>query len=306
MSSTQLAAFIDERAYCLADKIGAGTHIWQFTVIMAGAQVGSDCNICAHVLVEGGAVIGDRVTIKPGVQIWDGIVLEDDVFVGPNVTFTNDPWPRSQKHLRAYPTTHVKRGASIGANATILPGIVIGEDAMVGAGAVVTRDVPGGAVVIGHPARLRNGEPTLVGSLTEPVTRPKLEPGLIELTTAVDARGALAAIEFDSLPFIVRRVFTVYQVPEQQQRGGHAHRVCDQLLIAVSGHVRVTISSGGFQQPAALHLRDPSLAVYVPAMCWATQMFLSRDAVLLVLASEPYDADDYIRDKSEWHAALRG
>jgi UDP-2-acetamido-3-amino-2,3-dideoxy-glucuronate N-acetyltransferase len=135
-----------------SNQIGAGTRIWQFCVVLANARIGADCNIASHVFIENDVVIGDRVTIKNGVQIWDGIRLSDDVFIGPNVTFTNDPFPRSRKVLPAYPVTTVGEGASIGANATILPGIVIGKGAMVAAGAVVTRDVPEHALVRGHPA----------------------------------------------------------------------------------------------------------------------------------------------------------
>jgi acetyltransferase-like isoleucine patch superfamily enzyme len=121
---------------------------------LPGAVIGADCNICDGVFIENDVRIGDRVTIKNGVQIWDGLRLEDDVFVGPNATFTNDRYPRSRVPMTSIPETFVRRGASIGANATILPGITVGEEAMVGAGAVVTRDVPPGVVVIGNPARV--------------------------------------------------------------------------------------------------------------------------------------------------------
>jgi UDP-2-acetamido-3-amino-2,3-dideoxy-glucuronate N-acetyltransferase len=134
-------------------EIGDGTTVWQFAVVLEGARIGCDCNLNAHTLVEGGAVIGDRVTLKPGVYVWDGVVLEDDVFCGPNATFTNDKYPRSKVRPTTYPTTRVCRGASIGAGAVILPGITIGERAIVGAGAVVTRDVETGATVFGNPAR---------------------------------------------------------------------------------------------------------------------------------------------------------
>ena len=137
-----------------AAAIGPGTRIWQYVAILAGASIGADCNICAHVLIEGDVSIGDRVTVKSGVQIWDGVTLEDDVFVGPNATFANDPMPRSRIRPETFSRTVVARGASIGANATILPGIHIGEGAMVGAGSVVTRDVPANAVVYGNPARI--------------------------------------------------------------------------------------------------------------------------------------------------------
>src|ERR1017187_8276552 len=135
-------------------SVGAGTRIWAFVHILPGAVIGAACNICDQTFIENDVRIGDRVTIKCGVQLWDGITLEDDVFVGPNATFSNDPFPRSGQHPERYARTLVKRGASIGANATILPGLTIGEKAMVGAGAVVTHDVPPRAIVAGNPARI--------------------------------------------------------------------------------------------------------------------------------------------------------
>jgi acetyltransferase-like isoleucine patch superfamily enzyme len=134
--------------------IGAGTRVWQFSVILAGAQIGNNCNLCAHTLVEGDVVIGNNVTVKSGVYLWDGTRIEDNVFIGPNATFTNDRMPRSKVYPQAFQGITVKAGASIGANATLLPGITIGCNAMVGAGAVVTMDVPEGAVVVGNPARI--------------------------------------------------------------------------------------------------------------------------------------------------------
>lgn len=134
--------------------IGARTRVWAFAHVLPGARIGNDCNICDGVFVENDVIVGDRVTVKCGVQLWDGVRLEDDVFVGPNATFTNDPFPRSCEHPEQFPVTTVKHGASIGANATILPGITIGERAMVGAGAVVTRDVPADTVVVGNPAKV--------------------------------------------------------------------------------------------------------------------------------------------------------
>lgn len=133
--------------------IGAGTRVWQFSVVMDGAVIGTDCNLNAHTLVEGGARIGDRVTLKCGVYVWDGVTLEDDVFVGPNAVFTNDKTPRSGVRPHTFAQTLVRRGASIGGGAVILPGVTIGEDAMIGAGAVVTSDVPAGETWVGNPAR---------------------------------------------------------------------------------------------------------------------------------------------------------
>lgn len=134
--------------------IGEGSKVWQYSVVLTGAKIGENCNICAHTLIEGDVIIGNNVTVKSGVFLWDGISLESDVFIGPNATFTNDKMPRSKCYPEAFLRTLVKRGASVGANATILPGITIGEYSMVGAGAVVTKDVPAYAVVAGNPARV--------------------------------------------------------------------------------------------------------------------------------------------------------
>jgi UDP-2-acetamido-3-amino-2,3-dideoxy-glucuronate N-acetyltransferase len=136
-----------------SDQIGRGTSIWQFCVVLPGARIGADCNICSHVFVESDVVIGDRVTIKCGVQLWDGLTIEDDAFVGPNVTFTNDRYPPSNDFSLKIERTRISKGASLGANATILPGVVVGEGAMVGAGSVVTKDIPAGELWLGNPAR---------------------------------------------------------------------------------------------------------------------------------------------------------
>jgi acetyltransferase-like isoleucine patch superfamily enzyme len=145
--------FVHPSADVQSKQIGEGTRIWQFVVILPGAVIGRDVNVCSHCLIENQVVVGDRVTVKCGVQLWDGVTLEDDVFVGPNVTFCNDLRPRSRNHAAPLLPTVVKKGASIGANATILPGLTIGEGAMVGAGAVVTKDVAPGVTVKGNPAR---------------------------------------------------------------------------------------------------------------------------------------------------------
>ncbi len=136
-----------------SENIGERTTIWQFCVILRNARIGKDCNINCQVFIENDVTIGDRVTIKPGVQIWDGITIEDDVFIGPNVTFTNDLTPRSKRYPETFAKTVIKKGASIGANATILANIVIGEYAMVGAGSVVTKNIPPHTVWYGNPAK---------------------------------------------------------------------------------------------------------------------------------------------------------
>jgi acetyltransferase-like isoleucine patch superfamily enzyme len=133
--------------------LGDNTRVWAFVHILPGAVIGEECNICDHVFIEGDVSIGDRVTIKCGVQIWDGLRIGNDVFIGPNATFTNDLYPRSKQDFDLL-HTRVEEGATIGANATILPGVTIGARAMVGAGAVVTKDVPARTLVLGNPARV--------------------------------------------------------------------------------------------------------------------------------------------------------
>ncbi|MDR3001284.1 MAG: N-acetyltransferase [Fibromonadaceae bacterium] len=138
-----------------SSQIGKGTKVWQFCVVLGGAQIGKNCNICMNVFIENDVVIGDNVTVKCGVQLWDGLRVEDDVFIGPNVTFTNDLIPRSGKRPAEFLKTVLKRGASIGAGSVIIAGHTIGEYALVGAGSVVTKDIPPHTVWYGNPAKQR-------------------------------------------------------------------------------------------------------------------------------------------------------
>jgi UDP-2-acetamido-3-amino-2,3-dideoxy-glucuronate N-acetyltransferase len=132
--------------------IGEETSVWQHSVILKEARIGNNCNINAFCFIENDVVIGNNVTIKCGVYVWDGITLEDDVHIGPSVTFTNDLYPRS-KHKFKLERTVVKKGASIGANATLIPGITIGNYALIGAGSLVTKNVPNNTLWFGNPAR---------------------------------------------------------------------------------------------------------------------------------------------------------
>lgn len=287
--------------------IGEDTRVWQFCVILPGAAIGRGCNICAHVLIENDVRVGDNVTVKSGVQLWDGVTIEDDAFVGPNVTFTNDLRPRSRHYPERFARTVVKRGASIGANATILPGISIGEKAMIGAGAVVTRDVPDYATVIGNPAAIIGYTNT---SARAPEVRQagldhddaaSIVPGveLLPLRVAADMRGKLTvAQEGDGLPFLPRRIFMVHDVPSRETRGEHAHRACHQLLLCVHGQCVAVADDGTARQEFLLDAN--SKALYMPPRIWGTQYRYSADAVLLVLASHLYDPADYVRDYREF------
>jgi UDP-2-acetamido-3-amino-2,3-dideoxy-glucuronate N-acetyltransferase len=299
--------FQHEKALVESQQIGRGTRIWAFAHVLPGAVIGQDCNVCDHVFIENDVRVGDRVTIKCGVQVWDGITLEDDVFVGPNATFTNDPNPRSRKHLSAHPRTVVQQGASIGANATILPGITIGRHAMVGAGAVVTRSVPPHALVVGNPARIvryvgaDSGAPDptekrAVGLAVGPDREPHVEGvRILRVPVIPDLRGNLSARELGKgMPFVPQRYFVVFDVPSKEVRGAHAHRVCEQFLSCLHGSVAVVCDDGVNRQEFLLD--SPEIGLYLPPMVWGIQSKYSADASLLVLASHGYDPDDYIRD----------
>lgn len=307
--------FVHRLGCCDSENVGAGTRIWAFAHVLPGARLGSDCNICDHVFIENDVVLGDRVTVKCGVQIWDGLDIEDDVFIGPNATFTNDPFPRSKQYQSAVQRTRVCRGASIGANATILPGITIGANAMVGAGAVVSHSVPSNAVVVGNPARIVGyvdaeiasvaaefGSRGPVGARVEPTQVRGVT--LHELPLVHDLRGNLAVGEFEQhVPFAVKRFFLVFDVPSTKTRGEHAHKTCHQFLLCVKGNVSVVADDGENRQEFLLG--SPEMAVYLPPMVWGVQYKYSADAVLLVFASEHYDAADYVRDYDEFLGLVR-
>jgi acetyltransferase-like isoleucine patch superfamily enzyme len=291
-----------------SSSIGDNTRIWAFAHILPGARIGAECNLCDHTFIENDVIIGDRVTIKCGVQLWDGIDVEDDVFIGPNATFTNDAFPRSKRLQEKLPRTRVRKGASIGANATILPGLTIGERSMIGAGSVVTRDVPADTIVAGNPARIC-GYAGVSEERRPTIGTPPLEPGIAEtMVTGVtlhrlprvdDLRGSLSFGEANRhVPFPVKRYFLVFGVSSQQIRGEHAHRTLHQFLICVHGTCNIVADDGATRQEFALD--QPSVGLHIQPMTWAVQYKYSRDAVLLVLASDSYDAGDYIRDYSEF------
>src|SRR5713226_1562986 len=257
-------------------NVGERTRVWAFAHILPRAVVGADCNICDHVFIENDVVVGNRVTIKSGVQLWDGIRLEDDVFVGPNATF--------------------------------LPGITVGRRALVGAGAVVTRSVPPYAVVVGNPARIvryTESSPIVqardVGVQARPSENDIRVSGVRLLYKPVikDLRGNLTAREIgDGLPFPPKRYFVVFGVPSKEVRGEHAHRTLHQLLICLTGSVSIVADDGRNRQE--FQLDSPELALYIPPMVWAVQYRYTPSAALLVLASDPYDSQEYIRDYDQF------
>jgi UDP-2-acetamido-3-amino-2,3-dideoxy-glucuronate N-acetyltransferase len=294
-----------------SEAIGHGTRIWQFVVVLEGAQIGVDCNICSHVFIENGVVVGDRVTIKNGVQLWDGLRIEDDVFVGPNVTFTNDRFPRS-KAFQAKPlNTVIERGASLGGGSVILPGLTIGRGAMVGAGAVVTRSVPPNAIVVGNPAHIigyagaRGGdaETEALGAASGPRHSRVKGVTVHQLTKITDIRGSLTVAEFgQAVPFVANRCFMVFDVPSLETRGAHAHRKCHQFLICAHGSCAVVVDDGDAKEEFLLD--RPDIGIHIPPMIWGIQYKYSVDAILIVFASHSYDPDDYIRDYDEFSNLL--
>ena len=262
------------------EHVGQGTRIWAFAHVLAGARIGRNCNICDHTFIEGEVVVGDDVTVKCGVQLWNGVVLEDRVFVGPNVTFTNDPFPRSKRYLAAPVPTLVKAGASIGANATILPGLTIGRDAMVGAGAVVTHDVPDYSIVYGNPARIlgyAGAEPAARAAAGEPPSAAG-EAGrevpfeIKRYSWSTACRASASAV--NTLPDAA---------PDADVRSRQLHVVAD---------------DGEHRQEFILD--RPAVGIYISPMIWSVQYRYSKDTVLLVLASDGYDASDYIRESFEF------
>lgn len=294
--------------------IGDGTRVWQFTVVSEDVTIGRNCNICSHCFIESGVQIGDGVTVKNGVSLWTGVTLEDDVFVGPGVAFSNDKMPRSRRRPEIYQKTFVRKGASIGAGAVILPGVTIGQGSMVGAGAVVTRDVPPYAIVKGNPGRISSfvgtarssdivaqsrasGESKILPTAVRGVTK-------IVFDNHVQDRGRLCVGSgSEQLPFDVKRFFVVSNVPAATIRGNHAHRTCHQLLVCTSGSCLVTVDNGVHRE--TISLTSPSFGLHLEPVVWGFQHEYSAGATLLVFASEEYNREEYIGSYDEFRALAK-
>jgi UDP-2-acetamido-3-amino-2,3-dideoxy-glucuronate N-acetyltransferase len=275
--------------------------------IEAGASIGELCSIDESCYIESGVVIGNRVTVRYGVALWSGVTVEDDVVIGPNAAFTKDGVHASGAE------TLLKKGASIGANSTILSGVTVGERAVVHPAAFVTNDVPPLAIVEGNPARIVGYNGAHLKSSSQATTRPQAGVSrsqvggvsIHRLPSAADMRGQLSFAEIgEHVPFAVRRFFLVYGVESKEVRGEHAHRHLHQFLICVHGQCSVMADDGNVREEFLLD--DPTLALHLPPLVWSVQYKHSADAVLLVLASDHYDASDYIRDYSEFLRVLAG
>jgi UDP-2-acetamido-3-amino-2,3-dideoxy-glucuronate N-acetyltransferase len=296
---------IHETADVQSHFIGERTRVWQYVVVLPNAKIGNDVNICAHCFIENDVEIGDRVTVKSGVYLWDGVHIGDDVFIGPNVTFTNDKFPKSKVYPEKFQQTRVENGASIGGGAVLLPGITIGRGAMVGAGAVVTQSVPPYAIVMGSPARItgyienatspEQGESPLRSERAAPMRVGVGDVTWHHLKLIPDPRGKLSVGEFpEDIPFEPKRYFLVFDVPAKKIRGQHAHHKCHQFLLCVKGHCAVVVDDGKHRREISLD--SPETGIHLPPLTWGTLYKFSTDAVLLVFASDHYEADDYIHD----------
>ena len=266
-----------------------------------GAVIGSECNICDHVFIENDVVIGDKVTIKCGVQLWDGVRLEDEVFVGPNATFANDRYPRSKVYPSEYLKTHVLRGASIGANATILPGLTIGERSLVAAGSVVTRDVPAKVLVQGNPARpsaFLDADLVDVGARDDcedpleilPGVEVRRVPRTSERSGALDLDRACSQYSFCGAAFL--------RFDRGSQRralaGGHAYIRCAQFIVLFSGAVTALVDNA--RERRAVRLSVPGTGILMPPGTWGGYLAFAPGTMLGVFCSEPYDPADRIQD----------
>ncbi len=310
--------FCHPNAICESNTIGYGTRIMAFSHIMPNAKIGAGCNICDGVFIENDVSVGDDVTIKSGVQLWDGLRIESEVFIGPNATFTNNLMPHSNVNSDEYLKTIIESGAFIGANATILPGVRIGTNAIIGAGSVILKDVPAFAKVAGNPAKIigYNTDSKINDFIDKSITKEldytkekhhqKVlgECYLERLPKFSDMRGSLTPLNLkNDFPFEPKRIFFVYGVDKTFSRGEHAHRNCKQFLVAVSGSLSVILDDAHTR--IEISLNEPNLGLYITPMIWGVQYKFSQDAVLMVVCSEEYDDDDYIRVYKDFNASVK-
>jgi acetyltransferase-like isoleucine patch superfamily enzyme len=307
MASGQPAdVLVHPQALVETRRIGRASRIGAFAHLLPGAVIGRDANIGDHVVIGNDVLLGDRVTLACGAQVWDGARIEDDVFIGPNATLAGEHFPGGKP--RPVRETRIRQGASIGANASVLPGLTIGPGARIGAGTVVTRDVPSNAVVTGNPARIAGYVDVLEVSqhAVRPAGAEKELPKLRargarlhHLPLIVDLRGALTFGEIGKhLPFTPKRFFIIYDVPNMEVRGEHAHKELHEFLVCVKGSCSIMLDDGEYRDEVMLD--TPSVGLHVPPKLWRVHYKYSADALTLVLASDIYNADDYIRDYQQF------
>jgi acetyltransferase-like isoleucine patch superfamily enzyme/dTDP-4-dehydrorhamnose 3,5-epimerase-like enzyme len=309
MGSRGADGFIPNAELCESKSVGAGTRIGVGARIRKGASIGRDCIIGDNVLIENEVEVGDRVTIEPEAQLHGGLAVESDVRVGACAKLAVDRDLRSREAAK----TIIKRAASIGAGATIVSGVLVGEGAVIGAQSTITAPVPPGAVVAGDPARIlgyRDSERQPISAMQAArglqigasAALPVRGCHLRRIASIADPRGRLTVTELgDDLPFAAKRIFFVHDVPEGHVRGGHSHRSCAQFLLAIQGNVSALIDDRQTRDEVVLD--DPGSGLLVPPGIWSLQYRFSDRAVLVVFASRPYEAADYVRDYDEFLSA---
>jgi UDP-2-acetamido-3-amino-2,3-dideoxy-glucuronate N-acetyltransferase len=287
-------------------QIGNGTSVSAFSHIFDGVVIGNDCKLHDGVYIEKDVIISNRVIIHQGVHLCVGCVLEEDVSIGPNAIFSNNLQSQKMQYSERLKKTLVRKGASIGSNATIFSGLTIGINAVIEAGAVVTRDVPSNAIVKGNPAII-TGYMSMTTTIISPATVVSKQIDLlsvkqvqlITLPRIDDLRGSLTFGEFQQhLPFNPKRYFVIFEVPSIEIRGEHAHKFQHQFLVCIKGSCAIVVDDGRNRDEICLF--EPNVGLYIPPMIWAIQYKFTSDAILLVLASDCYDAEDYIRNYDEF------
>ena len=307
-----MSTFIDPNARFEGDSLGPGSRVLAYVRVAPGVAIGRNCVLHDHAVLIGAVTLEDDVAVHTGAQLLGRIRVEQGVTVGAGAVVGGESRSGEDADSGANEII-VHRFASIGPNVTVSPGVAIGRRAVVQPGSVVTQSVPANAVVGGNPATIVSyvdsgreaaaQEVVVPSSAAAAVTETRVRGVTIHrLAYAKDLRGSLTAAEFSSLPFVPRRLFTVYDVPSESVRGSHAHRICSQFLVCTLGAVSCLVDDGSTREQ--IRLASPDVGIHIPPMIWGTQWKYTRDAVLLVLASHAYDAADYIRDYEEFLEAL--
>jgi len=305
-----VGTFIDPSARFEPDTLGDGSRVLAYVHVGPEAKIGRNCVVDDHAVVVGDVVLEDNVNVQAGARLLGRVRLEQGVTIGAGAVINGE----APADLDDPGEVIVRRFASLGPNVTVSPGVVVGRRAVVEAGAVVRQNVPANAIVSGNPATIVSyvdsehasvpSQAAVPASGVAGITETRVRGVTLHaLTNARDLRGSLMAAEFTDLPFAPRRLFTVYDVPSESVRGAHAHRECAQFLVCLAGEVSCLVDDGSARE--AIDLDALEVGLHIPPMIWGTQWKYTRDAVLLVLASHPYDAADYIRDYEEFLAEVR-
>jgi acetyltransferase-like isoleucine patch superfamily enzyme len=293
---------VDNTADCQARLIGPGSRVMAFARLGPAVTVGQDC------VVGDRAVLDGEIALANGVQVSGGARLIGPVAIGARASIGINAILSATENTSGAAEITVGADARIGAAATVLPGVSIGRGAVIKPGSIVMNNVPAHAIVSGNPARIvayvesveltAGREQIIASDLTE--TTPTRVRGVTiqPLTHARDLRGSLTALEFEDLPFAPARAFSVFGVPSEFVRGSHAHRTCAQFFVCLAGELSCLVDDGTMREE--IRLGTPDVGVHMPPMTWGTQWKYTRDAVLLVLASHPYDPADYIHDYEEF------